>query len=579
MVNEFRAGYNYDNSKRQSNFIAGDVSSQLGIEVAPSKVEQPRLPVVQRSRAAPFRPLNIADAGRNVNRTLKQDAFSLSDNMSWIKGAHSMKFGGLYTRNMATDGFGIGVNNRGLYRFNGAQTGNSFTDFLLGLPQDARDQVTSRGPLDGHSTDFAVFGQDDWKVGKNLTVFLGLRYEIVGIWHESSDLVANFIVNGRRPPRRAERRGGGEAAARPHRRSNRTLTASEAGLPDTLLNVDKNNFSPRVGFAWRLDESQQERAARRLRPVPPDRGRAGHPRSAGHQRVPLHDGWAGGDLQHGFSQGTPITDPAAFGNQGIDPNLQAPDIYQYNLTFERELGGSMGLRASYIGSTMRKLLVDRDYNTMPVSTVPFANDNPDDLARLPFAPYGLYMDIVQNTGSGQYHSMQLELSRRWKGGLAFDAAYTLAHSDSNAPDTGNSTIGPVQFDPYDIEKDRGPDPNVVKHRLDGERDVGHSRSATGASTARTCRSGPTRCSAAGRSRRSCRRGAARTSRRSSATTTRRARGTPASRSTGSAPTSAAPGVRTRSGTPTSAERATRSSIRRRTPFRPKASSATRRRAA
>ena len=50
-------------------------------------------------------------------------------------------------------------------------------------------------------------------------------------------------------------------------------------------------------------------------------------------------------------------------------------------------------------------------------------------------------------------------------GSRINAAYTLAHSDSNAPDTGNSTIGPVQFDPYDIEKDRGPDPNVVKHRV------------------------------------------------------------------------------------------------------------------
>ena len=49
--------------------------------------------------------------------------------------------------------------------------------------------------------------------------------------------------------------------------------------------------------------------------------------------------------------------------------------------------------------------------------------------------------------------------------MALNAAYTLAHSDSNAPDTGNSTIGPVMFDPYDIEKDRGPDPNVVKHRV------------------------------------------------------------------------------------------------------------------
>ena len=157
--------------------------------------------------------------------------------------------------------------------------------------------------------------------------------------------------------------------------------------------------------------------------------------------------------------------PADFGNQGIDPDLESPDIYQYNLTLERELPGDLGVRVSYIGSTMRKLLVDRDFNTMPVSTVPFDSSNPDDLARLPFAPYGFYMDIVENRAEGQFHAAQFEVLRRYRHGFAINAAYTLAHSDSNAPDTGNSTIGPVQFDPYDIEKDRGPDPNVVKHRV------------------------------------------------------------------------------------------------------------------
>ena len=75
------------------------------------------------------------------------------------------------------------------------------------------------------------------------------------------------------------------------------------------------------------------------------------------------------------------------------------------------------------------------------------------------------MDIVENRGSGQFNAAQFEVLRRYRGGLALNAAYTLAHSDSNAPDIGNSTIGPVMFDPYDIEKDRGPDPNVVKHRV------------------------------------------------------------------------------------------------------------------
>ena len=91
-----------------------------------------------------------------MDRTLSQNAFSISDNVTWIMGGHSLKAGGLYTRNSANDGFGIGVNFRGRYRFNGARTGNAFTDFLLGLPLDAADQVTTRGPLEGYSNDFAL---------------------------------------------------------------------------------------------------------------------------------------------------------------------------------------------------------------------------------------------------------------------------------------------------------------------------------------------------------------------------------------------------------------------------------------
>ena len=67
-------------------------------------------------------------------------------------------------------------------------------------------------------------------------------------------------------------------------------------------------------------------------------------------------------LQHGFTTGTG-TESLGFGNQGLALDLESPDIYQYNLTLERELPGDLGLRVSYLGSTMRKLLVHRDYNT------------------------------------------------------------------------------------------------------------------------------------------------------------------------------------------------------------------------
>ena len=464
VVNEFRTGYNYDNSRRESTFFATDVATRLGIENAPSLTPDRRGFPQFTFTAGANRPTNIVDAGRNVDRTLRQNAFSLSDNVTWVRGGHTLKGGGLWTRNTARDGFGFGANFRGRYRFRGASTGNAFTDFLLGMPTDATDHISNRGPLQGHSNDIAAFVQDDWRATKSLTLFLGLRYEVVGAWHEKDLILANFrpveggyhvVANDRvaalLPP--------GLVAL------GRTRTADEVGLPDTLINTDKNNFSPRVGFAWRLDQRNKTVLRAGLGLFHPTVAVQGIRDLLATNEFRFGNLRRGGGLRNGFSGGTPSVDLADFGNQGIDPNLESPDIYQYNLTLERELPGQLGMRASYIGSTMRKLLVDRDYNTLPASTVPFDPENPADYARLPFPLYGSFMDIVSNAGSGQFHSAQLELLRRWRSGLAFNAAYTLAHSDSNAPDTGNSSLGPVQFDPYDIEKDRGPDPNVVKHRI------------------------------------------------------------------------------------------------------------------
>jgi hypothetical protein len=364
------------------------------------------------------------------------------------------------------DGRGKGVSVRGVYRFGGAFTGNALGDLLLGLTRDVRDQVTNRGNIDGHSDDFALFVQDDWKVNRDLTVFLGLRYEIVGSWHEKSGILGNFVAED----------GGyhvvpndAVAALLPPGliALGRTKTAAQAGVSENLLNTDKNNFSPRVGFAWRLGEGNKTVLRGGFGLFHPTVAIQGLRDLMASNMFRYSNTRIAPPLARGFSGGESTIGADDFGNQGIDPNLESPDIYQYNLTLERELPGDIGLRVSYIGSTMRKLLVDRDANTLRPNTDFFDGDlsNPDTKARLPFPLYGYYMDQVENTGSGQFHAAQVELVRRYKNGLALNVAYTLAHSDSNAPDAGNSSLGVVQFDPYDIEKDRGPDPNVVKHRV------------------------------------------------------------------------------------------------------------------
>jgi hypothetical protein len=466
VVNEFRVGYNYDKSGRQSHYTVGEVNSLLGLETAPTLTpDVPGFPSLNfTGGSSASRPYNVTDGSRNANRTIKQNSFSISNNLSMVLGGHSFKIGGLWTRNSAVDGFGRGVNYRGLYRFNGAATGNALADMLLGITRDARDHSTMRGDLDGHSNDFAVFAQDDWRVNSSLTVFLGLRYEIVGVWHEKSGLLANFrpvdggytvvpnaTIAADLPPGLQE--------------LGRIRYAGDLGLSDSLVNTDKNNFSPRVGFAWRVGGNDKTVVRGGFGLFHPTVAVQGIRDLMAANAFRYYTNYVGGGLAHAFSAGTPSVDPTDFGIEGVDPNIQSPDIYQYNLTLERELPGDLGIRVSYIGSTMRKLLVSRNYNTLPASTTFFDPYNEADLQRLPFYPFGFWMDVTENLGEGQLNAGQIELRRRWKGGLALNVAYTYAHSSGNAPDTGNSSLGPSMFDPYNIELDRGPDPNVVTSRL------------------------------------------------------------------------------------------------------------------
>jgi hypothetical protein len=476
IVNEFRTGYNYDHSNQSSTLRATAVAAQLGIEAPPSiGPDVPGFPsfVFVGTTA---RPSNIADAGRNTNRLQNQNSFSIADNLSWLKGPHSIRTGFLVTRNSAIDGFGRGLNHRGRYQFGkigryASPTGNAFADFLLGLPSRVDEHVSTRGDLNGHSTDFAAYFQDDWRATKNLTLFLGLRYELAGAWNEKDLMLANFqatdggyhIVANKEvwallPP-------GLSDPSSPW--YSHVKLASDVGAPNTLVNADKNNWSPRVGFAQRLD--QQGKTVLR--------GGFGlfHPTAAVQgirdllaanefrytiQRSP-------GPFAHAFSQGVGIPSNDDFGTQGVFPNTQMPDIYQYNITIERELPWSLGFRASYLGSTMRNLLVLNEFNSLPPSTPAgwFCTGCTEQNYLRPFPLYSAYMNMAVNAGEGQFHAAQFELQRRWRKGFAINVAYTLAHSNSNAPDSGNSSLGVIQYDPYNIEADRGPDPYVVKHRV------------------------------------------------------------------------------------------------------------------
>jgi hypothetical protein len=461
VFNELRAGYNADRANRKSQYEAQTVATQLGLQY-PGQVQGLRgFPAFAFQGTNAIR--SIADPSQNANRDTRQEQMTISDTFTLISGRHSLKFGGYYTRNHAIDGFSLGVTGAaGAYTFSGGFTGNSLGDFLLGLPLRSDIGINTRGtnPLDAKANEFAFFAQDDWKVNEKLTIFAGVRYEYLGNFVEKNDLLINFdpATGALVLPNQ-----GIAQYLSPQALATVPLeTASQAGVGRSLVNADANNVSPRVGFAWRVTPKTVLRGGSGL--FYPTAAAQGIRDSL--SRSPFRYGirHANPTLQQAFTTGT-ISPRSFFGVNAVDMNLQSPQVLQYNITAEQELTADLGVRVSFIGSEMRKLIVNRDINTMRASTTFFDLDDPADHARLPYPNLDPFLNSVLNAGSGWFRALQIEAQRRFHHGLSVDAAYTRAASESNAPDLGNSSLGVVQYNPYDIEQDRGPDPQVPKHRF------------------------------------------------------------------------------------------------------------------
>ena len=124
--------------------------------------------------------LGIGDSQASSNLDNSR-TYQLVDNVSWIRGSHAFKFGG-DVRRLLDDAT---TNNWPFSQmtFSGDLTGNAAADFMLGYP---RTTLTPEGvPISAiRQWRFAVYAQDDWKVTRNLTLNLGLRYDLYGQPHE-----------------------------------------------------------------------------------------------------------------------------------------------------------------------------------------------------------------------------------------------------------------------------------------------------------------------------------------------------------------------------------------------------------
>jgi hypothetical protein len=502
LVNELRGGFNRQKLYRHGpktlrefltsiGFNDSEINTYGGV-VGPSALDtfgQTEL------RIANF--ATLSNGGRSIDRRLDQNLMTFGDTITGITGGHTIKGGFDTVRNGATDGFTANRGNpRGRVDYTGSNL-DPFARFLIGRPpNDARYNQALRGPLDASNWEHGFFVMDDWKIRPRVTLNIGLRYELITPFVEKNDLLVNFDPNFTSPSGRKGRFVVPTADVLPFidpaMISYGVVTAAEAGVSRGLLNTDKNNFAPRLGIAWRLNDNSVLRggyglffptsAAQGIRDalasVPFNQGRRRRTRGA-----VTPGGWPGGVTPAGQVpvSGGSLDAASIVPSANLIPfDLQAPRIEQYNITFERELGWKTALRVSYLGSRLHGLIGGVDLNLLPPNDIPFGTRNEfgdpctpgddceisdADRARLPFPELGTFLLSYGNFGTGRSHALQVEVNRRFAGGFTFNASYTLLDQKGSGFDTANSSLGGTAYNQFHPENDFARDAFVSRHRF------------------------------------------------------------------------------------------------------------------
>ncbi|GAC1630938.1 MAG: hypothetical protein NVS9B14_02150 [Candidatus Acidiferrum sp.] len=442
LFNEVRAGFNGMHTSANINGNNQTLLNNLGLAL-PNGVASPPATAVPN-----FSILGFQSTG-GVNPYLQKSfIFQVLDNLTWTKGKHTFKFGGDFRRMSDHDDNVFGSWRFGQYGFNGSSKvestiGDPYAAFLLGYPDYTYFSQVVNPNMNGLGYSYAVFAQDDWKIASTLTLNVGLRYEIHPPLRDVQGNTADFLpdwtstVNGQQVtgavviPNDAAQQWTNPAFASSIAPTP-ILTAKQAGIPERLRYTDMKDFGPRIGFAWRPFHNNKTVL------------RGGYGRFI---EAPLGfsllSGWAVSSSSVQFfgndydSSGNPILSfPSPFpagnlntsGGQSFyyafPTKYQDPTVHQWNLTFERELGYSTGLRLSYTGSHGSHLETMEDLNQVHPNTTGYNNQT------LPFPLWGV-IQSVRNGAESNYNALTAEVHKRFSNGLQFQSSYSFTRDLSN----------------------------------------------------------------------------------------------------------------------------------------------------
>jgi hypothetical protein len=445
-VSELRLGYSNNQSFLQSS-AERPLFDEFGIKGVPQFDSLTGLPL--------FVLTNYSGLGNRIFTPNPKEAkvIQINENFSYLRGRHTMTLGGEYWRLSTFAGTANAA--RGSFNFTGQFTsrtpgqgaGNAVADLLLGLTSSA--SITTR-QLGTFLVDYySGYVNNSWKISPKLTVNLGLRYELQTRQREKENRQAFFDYTPGSPTygTLVQARDGG------HRE-------------ESFSNLDKNNFAPRVGLAWQLNQKTVVRGGFGIfyggvgfyaiavsgAANPPHfvSITINSPTTAAGTGLKLSDGFPADALNPARA-----VNPALYGQPQDFPQ---PEIYQGAIDVQRELWGGMVMSVAYVGSGSAKVRGQNNINA------PKPGAGAVQPRRL-FPAFGA-INTLSPFAHASYHSLQTKLERRFSNGFSLLSSYTWSHAIDNSTDGEDNINGPnIPQDSFNTNAEKASSIFDIKHRF------------------------------------------------------------------------------------------------------------------
>jgi len=444
LLNEARFGFTRNDSGYSNSFDGKSFSQSLGLQgLAGVPAFFNGLPEIDISNLTGL----TADRLQGITHGR---TYQVVDNLTWIKGRHTVKFGFDYRHIEAIDPLGfIGGDNYGQFNFSGEFSGAPFADFLLGIPSATGfDNVQMDN--DGITNHYNAYAQDSFRVTPKLTLEYGMRFEFHPGYTDASGNIGNFDPNYGRSGAVIYPDGYASLLAPGYLASANActplgsttgpslngvpcmpvLSANQAGLPNSLRTAPKR-FMPRFGFAYRPFGNRTVI-------------RGGYSLYNTEVLGSIYYALTGTLQSATFTYNNSITNgvpaiqwpnvktggsgfsvpPAGSDYFGTANQINYKDPYseQWNLSIDHDLGFNTGLRLSYIGMSTHDLVWSPNLNQSYYSTTYYV-DQP--LSSRPYPNWGV-INTRANGASASYNALQIEVNHRYQNGLTLTSTYTFA---------------------------------------------------------------------------------------------------------------------------------------------------------